>query len=497
MDKIKNYYDGYNKKIFESITRPPMRCIEIGCANGHLGRALKLRYPNLYYTGVDISKCAILEATKYLDEVIHKDISSIEHEQYLEYFGTKPFDLIILGDVLEHLPKPDAVLKGLLNISAPSTEMRVCVPNMCHISVIERLLTGDFGYDEMGILDNTHMQFYSPSSVAKQLLDTGWLPNLISTYEGILPNTPHISNIIKAASLLGIPREKSISNFSTVQVIFAAKPYKQKFTLNPAIREGLSVIVPVNREWQFQMNALRSPGLREIKAEVIPIYEASSAANAYELGSAQASHPWRLFMHQDVYIPSGCGYIILEKLAHLDKNLLAPAGFIGLEKENYKQNDSSEVSIKGIILDRIYPNSLLENPPSSRAISLDELGIFLHRDSTYKIDHALGWHLWATDLCLQAWEYNGEPCSAIFSVPLFHNSSNLFKLPNEWHDSADILKKKWPKRLPIKTLCGIINESQPVKINTKNHEANRFNAPLSLIYVRLLRRQMKKLFRLH
>lgn len=497
MDKIKNYYDGYNKKIFESITRPPIRCIEIGCANGHLGRALKLRYPNLYYTGVDISKCAILEATKYLDEVIHKDISRIEHEQYLKCFGTKPFDLIILGDVLEHLPKPDSVLKGLLTISTPTTEMRVCVPNMCHISVIERLLTGDFGYDEMGILDNTHLQFYSPSSVAKQLLDTGWLPNLIGTYEGILPNSPHISNIINAASLLGIAEEKSISNLSTVQVVFAAKPYKQNFTLNTSVREGLSVIVPVNREWQFQMNALRSPGLREIKAEIIPIYEASSAAKAYELGSAQASHPWRLFMHQDVYIPSGCGHIILEKLAELNKNMLTPAGFIGLEKEDYKQNESGEASIKGIVLDRIYHNSLLENLPSSRAISLDELGIFLHKDSIYKIDHALGWHLWATDLCLQAWEHNDEPCSTIFCLPLFHNSSNLFRLPNEWHSSADILKKKWPHRLPIKTLCGTIHESEPMKTNTKKHAVNKLNAPFSLVYVRLLRRQMKRLLKLH
>jgi hypothetical protein len=87
-------------------------------------------------------------------------------------------------------------------------------------------------------------------------------------------------------------------------------------------------------------------------------------------------------------------------------------------------------------------------------VSLDELAICLHRDSAVAIDPTLGWHLWATDLCLQAQHLAGRPIAQILDVPLFHNSVGDYQVPPEFNDSAVRLLGKYPHLPMIPTLCG-------------------------------------------
>ena len=80
---------------------------------------------------------------------------------------------------------------------------------------------------------------------------------------------------------------------------------------------------------------------------------------------------------------------------------------------------------------------------------------------TFKVqpDPALGWHLWATDLCLQAETIAGVPVAKIIEIPLFHNSVTAHQLPQEFHHSAERLLAKYPQRSSIPTLCGSITRS--------------------------------------
>ena len=87
---------------------------------------------------------------------------------------------------------------------------------------------------------------------------------------------------------------------------------------------------------------------------------------------------------------------------------------------------------------------------------MDEFAVALHRDAAVKIDPSLGWHLWATDLCIQAERLARQPVAQILRLPLFHNSTNDYALPEAFHESGQRLLEKYPDLFSIPTLCGII-----------------------------------------
>jgi hypothetical protein len=103
------------------------------------------------------------------------------------------------------------------------------------------------------------------------------------------------------------------------------------------------------------------------------------------------------------------------------------------------------------VIDR---RALFWHERSAGAVSLDELAVCLHRDSAVAIDASLGWHLWATDLCLQAQALAGRPIAQILSVPLFHNSVGDYRVPADFNVSAQRLLDKYPQIPMIPTLCG-------------------------------------------
>ena len=86
-----------------------------------------------------------------------------------------------------------------------------------------------------------------------------------------------------------------------------------------------------------------------------------------------------------------------------------------------------------------------------RYVSIDELAVMMRRDSAHRVDPALGWHLWGTDLILA-----GPAPAKIVRVPLFHNSLNDGVLPPAYHVSAAYLRAKYPDAGRIDSLCGSI-----------------------------------------
>lgn len=211
----------------------------------------------------------------------------------------------------------------------------------------------------------------------------------------------------------------------------------------------ISVIVPVNRYWQYKENVLASPGLKEIYAPIIPIMAAENAAEAYEAGCKDARHPWRLFCHQDVWFPPGFGKELMERLGNTDPRDIV--GFAGV-----KLGDAP----CGRVLDR--GRRLLDWASTEKAISMDELAICLHKDTPLRLDSSLGWHLWATDLCLQAnRHFSSHTGARVFSMrnAPHHNSRSGFDLPKEFIYSAKILSEKWHSVERITTLCGVITRS--------------------------------------
>ena len=125
--------------------------------------------------------------------------------------------------------------------------------------------------------------------------------------------------------------------------------------------------------------------------------------------------------------------------------MAAPVGFAGLAAAG------EGVRHAGMVVDR---TSLFHHAATDAAVSIDEFAVALHRDAACAIDPALGWHLWATDLCLQARARTGRPAARIVDVPLFHNSTTGYTLPEAFHASGQVLLDKHPQLTSVPTLCG-------------------------------------------
>jgi SAM-dependent methyltransferase len=445
--KPEGYYDGLNSKLFESIPRNITRVLELGCANGKLGALYKSTNPHVHWTGVDFSQTALDIARDNLDRVERIDLNSSEYV-YLKELGQ--FDVIIIGDLLEHLLDPESVLTQLHAASEANTEIICCLPNMSHISVMERFLSGEYSYDEMGLLDQTHLRLYSPSSAFKTFLDSGWIPNLIDSYRVGRQDDTFYKSLINTMGHLGVPEKTARYRLETYQMII--KCIKNTITHERRMENfpKIGVIVPVNRRLEFDHNLRKSPGLREISAQIFTVEGAVSAGQAFDALKNSVDCDWILVAHQDVYFPKNSGYKMLEELKKLEEKGVGdvPVGFAGLGL-----NSDGSAHYAGLVVDR---TSLFSHQSSDAAVSLDECAILVRKNTSLKIDPTLQWHTWGTDLCLQSKAMHGVPNAVVINVPLFHNSLNDGILPNSYFASATVLLNKYPELKVIQTLCGTI-----------------------------------------
>ena len=435
------YYEGLNEKLLAAIPADARRVLEFGCANGRLGEACKRQNPALRWTGIERSANAAAVAAGRIDEVVLMDLDA----PVLSRLGNG-YDVVVLGDILEHLRDPEALLRVAHDISAPDARLVCCVPNMAHASVIERMLAGDLSYDAAGLLDETHLRFLSPASTFKLLLDAGWMPNLRDSYVVGHPNQGLVNHLVAAAMQVGISQYAATNNILAYQLIIDC--IKAPAAREPPATTPFSVVVPVNRVQQFELNARRSPGLAEVGAEIIPVEGAANAAEALTAGRVRASHRWIVYCHQDVYFPRGTGKAIAALLGSIPEADVPRAliGFAGLGI-----GADGQPGYAGLVIDR---RSRFDHPESAHAVSLDELAIAVAADSVHEIDPGFGWHIWATDLCLAALHRRGTGPARIVRIPLFHNSFGDFSLPPAFHASIAVLNEKWRDLGAIATLNG-------------------------------------------
>ncbi|MDQ1751587.1 MAG: hypothetical protein QOE71_2643, partial [Pseudonocardiales bacterium] len=171
--KTAGYYDGFNERLYRQVPSTALRIVEVGCARGRLGFELKQQDPRRTAIGIEWDVDAAEVARTRLDEVWVCDLQR-------EFPDIEPgsVDCVIFGDVLEHLYDPEAVLRAARTLLAPEGSVLVCVPNITHFSIVKALLRADPMYQPAGLLDATHIRFFSHATFIKMLLDVGLLPDL-------------------------------------------------------------------------------------------------------------------------------------------------------------------------------------------------------------------------------------------------------------------------------------------------------------------------------
>ncbi len=176
------------------------RILELGCGEGFL--AARLREMGHRVVGVDLlaepRRQDAMEA--YFAGDLDQGLAAVR--QYVEATGVK-FDLILLMDVLEHLPRPERLLRECAALLTPAGRVLISLPNVANITVRLGLLMGRFEYADRGILDRTHLRFYTRRTARRLLAG--------QHYEAVTEKT----TVMPLELVLGIPAENPLMRLLT------------------------------------------------------------------------------------------------------------------------------------------------------------------------------------------------------------------------------------------------------------------------------------------
>ena len=150
---------------FLSEARRPLRILDVGTADGYLGAILKEQGHSI--VGVERDEQLGRKAHDHYDEFHIADIEEFDFPNGWE------FDVILFADVLEHLRDPAAVLGRALPSLKKNGEIIISVPNIANLTIRVELLLGRFEYRDQGILDRTHLRFFTLRSLHHLLSDVG------------------------------------------------------------------------------------------------------------------------------------------------------------------------------------------------------------------------------------------------------------------------------------------------------------------------------------
>jgi methionine biosynthesis protein MetW len=145
------------------------KILDIGCGTGVLGEYFR-KNQNCEVHGVEINNVAYEIAREKLNSVIKANIESVE----LPY-APNTFDFIVMGDVLEHLINPVQTLEKLYRVLKPGGKIFIAVPNIRLWKIsLGLILKDNWQYQSSGILDFTHLRFFTLTSIQQMLRDAGF-----------------------------------------------------------------------------------------------------------------------------------------------------------------------------------------------------------------------------------------------------------------------------------------------------------------------------------
>ncbi len=146
------------------------RVLDLGCGTGHTARLLTQR--GCTVVGVEVDERAAVSAGAWCERVVLCDLDVTRLDEVLH---GEQFDVVVAGDVLEHLRDPAAVLRSVALLLAEHGMVVASVPNVAHGSIRLALLEGSFDYADQGLLDRTHLRFFTATSVQRLFESAGYV----------------------------------------------------------------------------------------------------------------------------------------------------------------------------------------------------------------------------------------------------------------------------------------------------------------------------------
>ena len=211
----------YNQDLLALMPAGARGVVEIGCNTGALARAYKAANPVSHYTGIDIDASFVERSAAYCDQTLLLNIETADDAFFASYAATS--NVWVFGDVLEHLRDPWTVLAKIRRALPADGCIVVCLPNTQHWTVQAKLCIGDLRYEDTGLLDRTHLRFFTRATMLEMFAGAGLRieqghPRIFGALEN-----PHIIAAIRSMALgCGADPELALQDAQALQYVVRA-----------------------------------------------------------------------------------------------------------------------------------------------------------------------------------------------------------------------------------------------------------------------------------
>lgn len=266
------------------------RVLDVGCATGYLAKVLQSRQCDT--VGIDVNPKAAEEARKYCSRVV---VADLDNTSIAEAVGDDTFDIIVFADVLEHLRNPLRVLDEARSLLREGGFALISLPNVAHGAVRLALLQGNFDYQELGLLDDSHLRFFTRRSAEELFLEAGYrLEEVGRTELPLFSESDLVPNVRESDfSAEAVEAVRRDPDCDTLQFILRAYPLNNEARFRTLAKRFLATNTELansraRSEREQAMLAQASAQLAQREAELAQTREFLASANAEMLRSQAA-----------------------------------------------------------------------------------------------------------------------------------------------------------------------------------------------------------------
>jgi SAM-dependent methyltransferase len=166
------YFEHVRTELLDLFIRPPRHLLDIGCGTGLTGLEARRRFPAAIVDGVEFSPAAAAPAAGRLHQVHQGDVERMDFGALGYAHGS--IDGLLLADVLEHLYNPWDLLVRIRPYLARDAQIVASIPNARNLILLGDLAAGNFSYEAAGLLDITHIRFFTRREIMKLFAETGY-----------------------------------------------------------------------------------------------------------------------------------------------------------------------------------------------------------------------------------------------------------------------------------------------------------------------------------